>query len=62
LPKIRKLLDTDLDAAFEADPAASSLDEVLVCYPGISAIINYRLTHVLQAYVRPMPMKGRVKP
>jgi len=35
LPQIRKLLDTDLDAAFEGDPAARSLDEVLVCYPGI---------------------------
>ena len=47
LPKIRQLLDTDLDAAFEGDPAARSLDEVLVCYPGISAIINYRLAHEL---------------
>lgn len=54
LPKIRQLLDTDLNAAFEGDPAASSLDEVLVCYPGISAIINYRLAHELHELGLPL--------
>lgn len=38
LPQIRRLLDTDLDAAFEGDPAARSLDEVLVCYPVIKCL------------------------
>ena len=47
LPVIRVLLDTDIKAAFEGDPAARSVDEVLVCYPGILAIIHYRLAHVL---------------
>lgn len=54
LPQIRQLLDTDLDAAFEGDPAARSLDEVLVCYPGISAIINYRLAHELHQLGLPL--------
>lgn len=54
LPQIRQLLDTDLDAAFEGDPAARSLDEVLVCYPGISAIINYRLAHELHKLGLPL--------
>ncbi|WP_020167657.1 MULTISPECIES: serine O-acetyltransferase EpsC [Methylotenera] len=47
LPVVRVLLDTDIKAAFEGDPAARSVDEVLVCYPGILAIIHYRLAHVL---------------
>lgn len=47
LPAIRLLLDTDLQAAFEGDPAADSIDEILVSYPGILALIHYRLAHVL---------------
>lgn len=47
LPEVRKLLDSDIRAAYEGDPAAGSLDEVLVCYPGITAIIHHRLAHVL---------------
>ena len=47
LPAIRILLDTDIQAAFEGDPAAKSPDEVLVCYPGITAIIHHRLAHIL---------------
>ncbi len=54
LPHIRQLLDTDLQAAFEGDPAARSLDEVLVCYPGISAIIHYRLAHELHKLGLPL--------
>ncbi|MDP1658027.1 MAG: serine acetyltransferase, partial [Methylotenera sp.] len=41
LPTVRLLLDTDIKAAFEGDPAARSVDEVLVCYPGILATIHY---------------------
>ncbi|MFZ1326126.1 MAG: serine O-acetyltransferase EpsC [Candidatus Contendobacter sp.] len=48
LPEVRKLLDSDIHAAFEGDPAARSIDEVLVCYPGITATIHHRLAHVLQ--------------
>jgi serine O-acetyltransferase len=47
LPHIRSLLDSDIQAAYEGDPAARSIDEVLVCYPGITAITHYRLAHEL---------------
>lgn len=47
LPKIRALLDSDIRAAFEGDPAARSADEVLVCYPGITAITHHRIAHQL---------------
>ncbi len=47
LPEVRALLDSDLRAAYEGDPAAGSVDEVLVCYPGITAIIHHRLAHRL---------------
>jgi serine O-acetyltransferase len=47
LPKIRTVLDSDIRAAYEGDPAAGSVDQVLVCYPGITAIIHHRLAHVL---------------
>lgn len=58
LPKIRQLLDTDLKAAYEGDPAARSVDEVLVCYPGISAGIYHRLAHEL--YRLGLPLIARM--
>jgi serine O-acetyltransferase len=54
LPAIRVLLDTDIKAAYEGDPAARSVDEVLVCYPGILAIIHYRLAHELHTLGLPL--------
>lgn len=54
LPKVRLLLDTDIKAAYEGDPAARSIDEVLVCYPGILATIHYRLAHVLHGLNLPL--------
>ena len=54
LPTIRLLLDTDIKAAFDGDPAARSVDEVLVCYPGILAIIHYRLAHALHGLGLPL--------
>ena len=54
LPQIRRLLDSDLGAAFEGDPAARTPDEILVCYPGIQAIIHYRIAHVLQGLGVPL--------
>jgi len=48
------VLDTDIRAAYEGDPAASSLDEVLVCYPGITAIIHHRLAHELHRLGTPL--------
>lgn len=47
LPAIREMLDSDIDAAFEGDPAARSVDEILACYPGVTAIIHHRLAHLL---------------
>ena len=58
LPKVRELLDSDLRAAFQGDPAARSIDEVLVCYPGIFAITHYRLAHEL--YLRGAPLTARI--
>jgi len=54
LPAIRRLLDLDIEAAFRGDPAARSLDEVLICYPGLLAIIHYRLAHVLHGLGAPL--------
>jgi serine O-acetyltransferase len=47
LPKVRSLLDTDVRAAYNGDPAAHSVDEILLCYPGAQAVIHHRLAHVL---------------
>jgi serine O-acetyltransferase len=54
LPKIRILLDSDLEAAFRGDPAALSLDEVLVCYPGVKAITSHRFAHALHGLGAPL--------
>ena len=58
IPRVRELLDTDIEAAFEGDPAARSSDEVLVCYPGIWAILHYRLAHLL--YEAGAPLSARM--
>lgn len=47
LPRVLRLLDTDVHAAFEGDPAARSIDEALFCYPGIRAILHHRMAHEL---------------
>jgi serine O-acetyltransferase len=47
LPSIRSVLDTDLQAAYEGDPSAHNIDEVLVCYPGLTAVVHHRLAHAL---------------
>jgi serine O-acetyltransferase len=47
LPEIRRLLLADVQAAIEADPAASGPDEVIACYPGLYAISIYRVAHRL---------------
>jgi len=54
LPSVRVLLDSDIQAAYEGDPAARSADEVLVCYPGITAIIHHRLAHLLYRLGAPL--------
>ena len=47
LPEVRRLLATDIQAGFEGDPAATSPEEVLFCYPGLLAITSQRLAHEL---------------
>lgn len=47
LPEVRALLQTDLEAFFQGDPAATSLDEIVLAYPGLQAILVYRLAHML---------------
>ncbi|MBK9663136.1 MAG: serine acetyltransferase [Nitrosomonas sp.] len=54
LPEVRSLLESDISAAYEGDPAARNVDEVLVCYPGIMAIMHYRLAHVLHGLGVPL--------
>jgi serine O-acetyltransferase len=54
LPQLRAVLDTDVEAAYRGDPAARSVDEVLLCYPGILAVIHYRLAHRLHTLGAPL--------
>ena len=58
LPRVRTLLETDLEAAYRGDPAAGSVDEVLVCYPGLSAIICHRLAH--EIHLLGLPLIARI--
>tara|TARA_Y100001960_G_scaffold150419_1_gene158705 strand:- start:2660 stop:3610 length:951 start_codon:yes stop_codon:yes gene_type:complete len=54
LSSIRTLLDQDICAAYEGDPAAQNVDEVLVCYPGVAAIMYHRLAHELHSLGTPL--------
>jgi len=54
LPGIRRLLDSDVLAAFYGDPAARSVDEVLLCYPGVQAVIHHRIAHRLYQLGAPL--------
>jgi serine O-acetyltransferase len=58
LPDVRRLLETDVRAAYEGDPAAGSRSEILLCYPGVSALINHRIAHEL--YRLAVPLLPRV--
>jgi len=58
LPALRRLLDTDVTAAYQGDPAAQSVDEVLLCYPGVTAMIHHRLAHAL--YALDVPLVARI--
>jgi serine O-acetyltransferase len=54
LPTIKKLLDTDIRAAYEGDPAAKGYDEIIFSYPGLMAISIYRLANLLHKYKVPV--------
>lgn len=47
LPELREKLATDVQAAYDGDPACKGTDEVIFCYPGLEAVTVYRLAHVL---------------
>lgn len=58
IPKVREYLDTDLQAAFDGDPAAYYKDEIVYSYPGMYAITVNRLAHEL--YLLEVPMIPRI--
>jgi serine O-acetyltransferase len=58
LAELRELLDTDVEAAYQGDPAARSVDEVLLCYPGVRALIHHRIAHRL--YQLDLPLLARI--
>ncbi len=58
IPRVRALVQTDLQAAYEGDPAAAGKEEIIFSYPGLFAITVYRLAHVL--YRLGVPMIPRI--
>ncbi|MEE0265790.1 MAG: serine O-acetyltransferase EpsC [Acutalibacteraceae bacterium] len=54
IPLIREYLSTDIQAAFNGDPAAQNTDEIIFCYPGVFAITVYRIAHELHLLGVPM--------
>lgn len=58
LPRVRTLLGTDIQAAYDGDPAAKFLDETLFCYPGVTALCAHRIAHEL--YTRSIPIIPRM--
>lgn len=58
LPYVREMLKGDVKAAYDGDPAAQSFEEIVISYPGITAIAVYRLAHEL--YVRDVPLIPRI--
>jgi serine O-acetyltransferase len=58
LPALRQQLDEDVLAAFHGDPAAQSVDEVVLSYPGVLALIHHRIAHTL--YALGLPLLARI--
>lgn len=58
LPEIRRILATDVEAAYYGDPAATCFGEIICCYPIIRAITNYRIAHEL--YMLNVPLIPRI--
>lgn len=58
LPEIRRILATDVEAAYYGDPAATCFGEIICCYPVIRAITNYRIAHEL--YKLNVPLIPRI--
>lgn len=58
LPEIQRVLLTDVQAAFDGDPAAQSKEEIIFSYPGFFAIFVYRIAHEL--YLQQVPLIPRI--
>lgn len=58
IPKIRELLKEDVQAAYNGDPAARNVDEIILSYPSLLAIATYRIAHEL--HIRGIPMVPRI--
>jgi serine O-acetyltransferase len=58
LPAVREMLASDVQAAFDSDPAAQSTDETIFCYPGLFAIAVQRLAH--EFYTLKVPLLPRI--
>ena len=54
IPELRTILATDVQAAYDGDPAVRTLDEVIFCYPGLEAVTIHRLAHLLHALEIPL--------
>ena len=58
LPELRELLASDVQAAYDGDPAATNTDEIVFCYPGLEAITAHRIAHKL--YRQGVPLIPRI--
>jgi serine O-acetyltransferase len=58
LPAVRRMVDADVQAAFDGDPALINVDEALFCYPGIRAVLQHRIAHEL--HVLRVPLIPRI--
>ena len=58
IPQVRAMVQTDLQAFYDGDPAATGMEEIIYAYPGLFAITVYRLAHVL--YTLKVPMIPRI--
>lgn len=58
IPQVRALVDTDIEATYQGDPAAFNKDEIVLCYPGLLAITINRLAHEL--FVLNVPLIPRI--
>ena len=54
IPEIRRVLATDVQAAYDGDPAVRTLDEIIFCYPGLEAVTIHRLAHILHRLEVPL--------
>ena len=54
LPRIKEVLRTDVEAMYKMDPAAKSYGEIIISYPGLRAITNYRIAHELHKLQTPI--------